>query len=182
MPRPRAPARTQRPFTDSIPEPERAQPSGMPQLPAAQLAPATRGPGSLAARDFTASDPPPFRLAAVTLRYTARPVPRHSAQTTVLDSSGPDAGLGWHPRYSAPRHAVVYGSAWPAMQVQAQQGEGLLRSRRRTRIASTPRGATSRRCARLGPASHVQTRRPCLRPPITARYDYDTVFPARAHF
>ena len=52
----------------------------------------------------------PIMMAAVTLRYTARPAPRGPAQTTVIDSSGPDAGLGWHPRHSAPCHAAVYGS------------------------------------------------------------------------
>ena len=86
--------------------------------------------------------PAPITLAAVNLRYTAQPVPRNPAQTTVLDFSVPDAGLGWHPRRSAPRLAAAHGS---------------------------------------DQALHVQTRRPCRRPPITARYDYDMVFPVRAH-
>ncbi len=48
-------------------------------------------------------------MAAVTLRYTAKPIPRYPAQTTVLDPSGPDARLGWHQRLSAPRLAAAHG-------------------------------------------------------------------------
>ena len=54
--------------------------------------------------------PAPVIMAAVTLRYTAQPVSRYPAQTTVLDFSVPDAGLGWHPRLSAPRLAAAHGS------------------------------------------------------------------------
>ena len=54
--------------------------------------------------------PAPIMMAAVTLRYPARPLPRYPAQTTVLDSSGPDVGLEWHPHPSAPRHAAAHDS------------------------------------------------------------------------
>ena len=83
-----------------------------------------------------------------------------------------------HPRarahHDGGRDPAVPGPA-PSAVPRPDYGARLFRPRRRTRMASTPLGTTSRRCARLGPASHVQTRRPCRRPPITARYDYDTV-------
>ena len=82
--------------------------------------------------------------------------------------------------HTSGRKPAVHGPARPA-EPRPDHGARLFGSRRWTRMASTPLGPTSRRGARLGPALHVQTRRPCRRPPITARYDYDMVFPVRAH-
>ena len=180
-----------------MPSPERARPSGLSQL-LTVTANCPRGawPDALAARELgpgSALDclqPSPARQKFVPhdpmprARLPRRPFPRAChARATRRAHNGPFASphrSRTRAHHNGGHDPAVHGPARPAVP-RPDHGASLSGPRRRTRMASTPLGPTSRRGARLGPVSHVQTRRPCRRPPITAGYDYDMVFPVSAH-